>query len=39
MTVREGKAVAIDSAIFQDACLAQLTPESKIYVIPKIGGR
>jgi hypothetical protein len=31
-------AVAIDGEIFQDAYLAQLEPESEIYLIPKIGG-
>jgi hypothetical protein len=31
-------AVAFDGEIFQDAYLAQLKPESKIYLIPNIGG-
>ena len=39
MTVREGMAVAIDGEIFQHAYLTQLTPESEIYAIAKIGGR
>ena len=36
--VEESMAVAIDGEIFQDAYLAQLNPESEIYLIPKIGG-
>ena len=36
--IEESMAVAIDSEIFQDAHLAQLKPESEIYLIPKIGG-
>ena len=28
-------AVAIDGEIYQDACLAELNPESEIYLIPK----
>ena len=36
--IEEGMAVAIDGEIFQDAYLAQLKPESEIYLIPKIGG-
>jgi hypothetical protein len=39
MTVREGRAVAIDGEIFQDAYLAQLAPESEIYAIPRSAGR
>jgi hypothetical protein len=35
--VEEGIA-AIDGEIFQDAYLVPLKPESKIYLIPKIGG-
>ena len=31
-------AVATDGEIFQDAYLAPLNPESKIYLTPKIGG-
>ena len=36
--IDESMAVAIDGEIFQDAYLAQLRPESEIYLIPKIGG-
>ena len=36
--IEESIAVAIDGEIFQDAYLAQLKPESEIYLIPKIGG-
>ena len=36
--IDEGMALAIDGEIFQDAYLAQLNPESEIYLIPKIGG-
>jgi hypothetical protein len=31
--------VAIDGEIFQDTYPAQLTPESEIYLIPKLGSR
>lgn len=31
-------ALAIDGAIYQDARLAPLNPDSEIYLIPKIGG-
>jgi hypothetical protein len=37
MTVRKARQWQIDSAIFRDACLAQLMPESKIYAIANIG--
>jgi hypothetical protein len=33
----EARQWRIDSTIFRDACLAQLMPESKIYVIANIG--
>jgi len=36
--IEESMAVAIDGEIFQDAYLAQLKPDSEIYLIPKIGG-
>jgi hypothetical protein len=36
--IDESMAVAIDGEIYQDAYLAQLKPESEIYLIPKIGG-
>jgi sulfur-carrier protein len=36
--IDEGMALAIDGEIFQDAYLAQLNPDSEIYLIPKIGG-
>jgi hypothetical protein len=37
--IEESTAVAIVGDIFQDACQAQLKPESEIYLIPKIGRR
>jgi hypothetical protein len=39
MTVLEGMAATVDGEIFQDAYLARLKPEGKIYLIFKIGGR
>ena len=36
--IDESMAVAIDGEIFQDAYLAPLSPDSEIYLIPKIGG-
>jgi hypothetical protein len=36
--VEEGMAVAIDGEIYQDAYLAPLSPDSEVYLIPKIGG-
>jgi sulfur-carrier protein len=36
--VEESMAIAIDGEIFQDAYAAKLTPDSEIYLIPKIGG-
>jgi hypothetical protein len=36
--VEEGMAVAIDGEIWQDAYLAPLSPDSEVYLIPKIGG-
>ena len=36
--IEESMAVAIDGEIFQDAHLAQLSPQSEIVLIPKIGG-
>src|SRR6266404_966771 len=36
--IEESMAVAIDGEIFQDAYLAPLSPDSEIYLIPKIGG-
>ena len=36
--IEHSTVVAIDGEIFQDAYLAQLNPESEIYLIPKIGG-
>jgi molybdopterin synthase sulfur carrier subunit len=36
--IDEGMALAIDGEIFQDAYLAPLSPDSEIYLIPKIGG-
>jgi len=36
--IDEGMALAIDGEIYQDAYLAQLNPDSEIYLIPKIGG-
>ena len=31
-------AVAIDGEIFQDAYAASLSPDSEVFLIPKIGG-
>jgi molybdopterin converting factor small subunit len=36
--IDEGMALAINGEIFQDAYLAPLSPDSEIYLIPKIGG-
>jgi sulfur-carrier protein len=36
--IDEGMALAIDGEIYQDAYLASLSPDSEIYLIPKIGG-
>jgi molybdopterin converting factor small subunit len=36
--IDERMAVAIDGEIFQDAYQAQLSPDSEIVLIPKIGG-
>jgi molybdopterin converting factor small subunit len=36
--VEEGMAIAIDGEIYQDAYAAPLSPDSEIYLIPKIGG-
>jgi len=36
--VDEGMAVVIDGAIYQDAYIVPLKPESEIYLIPKMGG-
>ena len=36
--IDEGMALAIDGAIYQDAYLAPLNPDSEIVLIPKIGG-
>ena len=36
--IEDGMALAIDGAIYQDAHLAPLNPDSEIYLIPKIGG-
>ena len=36
--IDEGMAVAIDGEIFQDAYQAQLSPDSEVVLIPKIGG-
>ena len=36
--IDEGMAVSIDGEIFQDAYMAKLSPDSEVYLIPKIGG-
>ncbi len=36
--IDESMAVAIDGEIFQDAYQAQLSPDSEVVLIPKIGG-
>ncbi|MBV9861910.1 MAG: MoaD/ThiS family protein [Alphaproteobacteria bacterium] len=36
--IEEGMAVAIDGEIYQDAYQVALTPDSEVYLIPKIGG-
>ena len=36
--VEDGMAISIDGTIYQDAYAAKLTPDSEIYLIPKIGG-
>ena len=38
MQVEETMAVAVDGVIFQDAYDLKLSPESEIFLIPKIGG-
>jgi molybdopterin converting factor small subunit len=36
--IEESMAIAIDGQIYQDAYHAPLSPESEIWLIPKIGG-
>jgi molybdopterin converting factor small subunit len=36
--IDEAMAVAIDGEIFQDAYAATLSPDSEVFLIPKIGG-
>ncbi len=36
--IDEGMAVAIDGEIYQDAYMEKLSPDSEVYLIPKIGG-
>ncbi len=36
--IDEGMAVAIDGEIYQDAYMEKLSPDSEVFLIPKIGG-